>query len=186
MRWKRHERRLEEAKASYSAVHPDVSLAELHDRATAPAHWDIDQDDAGHLDGDYAAQDKRIHELLGVDDEGAPARASRRSWPDLKRLYSRNPGVEQAGITSERTERYEAEQRAIQARLLASAGQPENRFNGATRGAVGSRGAESRQLNRRPSASIPAPSVGQRYVFSAPEPAPSPRPGAPRDEDFWR
>jgi hypothetical protein len=71
MRWKRKKRSLEEAKANYSAVHPetDLSLVELHERASAPQHWaeagradeDLleysDYHDLAHLDEDHPYQD---------------------------------------------------------------------------------------------------------------------------------
>jgi hypothetical protein len=187
-------RRAAERKTAFEAANPGAAellsgepqtLGELHERAGALAHRaGIDQDDDEHLDDDYAAQDKRIHELLGMGDEGTSARAPRRSWLDVKRVYARNPGVELPAVIRERRERYAAGLRAIQARLTSSADQPEDRFNPVTQGVVARQAAESRRLNRRGAASVSVPPAG--FVFSAPEPPPVPRPGAPVDADrFW-
>jgi hypothetical protein len=40
MRWKRKQKNLQQARESYSAVHPDVDLTEIYDRAGRPDHWD--------------------------------------------------------------------------------------------------------------------------------------------------
>lgn len=40
MRWKRKQKNLQQARESYSAVHPDVDLTEMYDRTGHPDHWD--------------------------------------------------------------------------------------------------------------------------------------------------
>ena len=48
MRWKRKQKSLQQARAGYSAVHPDVNLTDLHQRAGRPDYWaDIE---AGQVD----------------------------------------------------------------------------------------------------------------------------------------
>jgi hypothetical protein len=179
-------RRSAARRADFEAEHPgsaellaveDRSLAELHERARPPRPWaDLEAEDA------WAEQDRRINAMLAEDRSHRHAR----SHKPLRRPWELFRGVEDPRAAQDRGDRHRAEQRDVRARLTSSPGQPESRFNDATRGAVASRGAESRQLNRRAAMRTPAPSAAHGYVFSAPEPAAPPRPGAPRDEDYFR
>jgi hypothetical protein len=166
--------------ASYSPV-GDQTLAELHDRARPPQHWqDIeagqvdpdlleytDEYDVARLDDDdhgqlVDEQDARFNAMVERDDA---RRMPRRSWWDLKQVYSQNSGIELAEITNERTDRYRAQQAAVQARLRNSPRQPQDRFNDVTRDAVADRATESRRLNHARAVADPRP-VSQRQEFS--------------------
>jgi len=163
--------------------HPvgETVLGEHNDPAGLDDEDGIHYGDAGYAPA-WAEQDRRINAMLSEDQGHRHARSRK----PLRRPWERFRGVEDPAAAKERSDRHRAEQRDVRARLTSSPGQPESRFNGATRGAVASRGAESRQLNRRAAMRTPAPSAAHGYVFSAHEPAAPPRPGAPRDEDYFR
>lgn len=106
MRWKRKQRRLDEARASYSAVRPDVSLAELHERARPrldQADEDLVEpgevvpDEFGYTDGllddnhDTANASWTVRQQIEAERTAIRARYADdlQYWQDV---YRRNPG----------------------------------------------------------------------------------------------
>ena len=137
---------------------------------SGPPDWRDDPrnfSDYGDLPDDFDLaveideRDARFHEMVQED---AGQRKPRWSWSDLKQVYSANPGIELPAITKERTERYKADQAAIQRRLRNSPRQPQDRHNAVTRDVVASRATESRRLNHHYASADPRP-VWQRQEF---------------------
>jgi hypothetical protein len=146
-----------------------ASLSEQYDRAREhQAARDPGDDlrqysDFGQVPGDGEdEQTARVNAMLAAD---AARRVPRRSWASLKRAYSQNPGVELADTTQERTDRHQAQQRAVKARLRSSTMQPQDRHNDMTRDAVATRADVSRRLNKARATADPRP-VAQRQSFS--------------------
>lgn len=118
--------------------------------------------DFGMIPGDGDEQTTRFNQMIEAD---AARRVPRRPWAALRRMYAANPGIELPDITSERVERYRAEQAAIKARHKANPGQPQDRHNPVTRATVATRATESRRLNKHYSTSDPRPPA-QRQAYS--------------------
>jgi hypothetical protein len=134
----------------------DQSLAELHERASAPQHWaDID---AGHVDDDLIEfsdeydddglddeQTARIRIMLDDEDQCRPLE----TWQRWK-SYGRRHGTEDPGQTADRVERHKAAERAAGARRDANTtGRVQSRFDSRTAANVAGNGHQSRSLNAR-------------------------------------
>ena len=122
--------------------------------------------DYGQVPGDLDdEQTARVHAMLEADEA---RRVPRRPWSALRRAYAANPGVELADITQERTERHQAQQRAVKARSRAAPGQVQDPHNDQTRDAVAQRAASSRKLNKVYATADPRPPAQrQEFAFDA-------------------
>jgi len=160
MRWKRKQSRRAAARDSYSAVHPDVSLAELHAQARPPQHWTDDPrqfSDYGELPDDYdiaAEIDAGVYDVQD-DDQTARFRAMvqdedrtpRETWKRW-RAYGRRHGTEHPEQTADRIKRTRAGQAAQAARIdQSTTGRVQDRYDTRTSGNVSANAMSSRRLN---------------------------------------
>ena len=180
-------------RAEFAAAHPEEMSNYLDaQRAGSESRADLRPEpedprkysDFGELPGDYERdaeydrwaeeraewqeRDAALNKLLGVETQRQEERRTRTgSWFSLKRLLSRNPGVEPPAITEARVERARAEQRATVQRLQSAPGRVQNRFDASTSGNVAQRGAESRKRNKVYATADPRPaSQRDQYDFS--------------------
>jgi hypothetical protein len=172
MRWKRKQGRLREARDSYSAVHPDVSLTELHERARPPQHWAGDPreySDYGLIPGDAELADEID---AGVHDDdtdpewaGHDARTPRETWRKW-RAYGKRHGTEDPEQTADRVARHQAAEAAQKARIDAgTAGRIQDRYDRRTAGNIASNANASRRLNARHAEQPPV--MSPRFDFQA-------------------
>jgi hypothetical protein len=150
----------------------DMSLSELHERAT-PAGFvtadddfvlpggDDDLDDEVELD-DADEHDADVHEFLGQ-----AGTSHRRMFCEYWNSAGRRTGVQPAEQVADRTERRRASIESNINRLKNAPGQVESRFNESTRGVVAEAGRASRKLNSYRRASDMPPPDMQGPVFDA-------------------
>ena len=173
MRWKRKQRNLQAARDSYSAVHPDVSLAELHDKA-GPPDWRDDPrnySDYGDLpdDFDLAAeidyddehqgdeQAARFNAMLQADAGQRTPRETWRRW----RAHGRRHGTEHPEQTADRIGRHQARETARMARIdRSTGGRIQDRFDTRTTANVARNANASRALNASHVEQPPVPGPG--------------------------
>jgi hypothetical protein len=146
MRWKRKQKSLQQARESYSAVHPDVDLTELHDVG-------LDDEQAAYRPRKWIEDDERFAAIV-ADDEGtvrsqpAPRPAPLDAWRRWRAHTRRNPGVEPLEQTQDRIARQRAAYDASMSRIDARVdGRVQDRFDPRTASNPGRNGAASRKLN---------------------------------------
>jgi hypothetical protein len=183
MRWKRKKRNLEQARASYSAVHPetDLNLTELYERAPLPRHRADDPrnfSDFGDVPGDVelAAEidagtepewehDRHFARVVQEGQEGQEQRTPRETWRKW-RAYGRRHVTEDPEQTQDRIHRHQAAEAARMARIdRATAGRIQDRFDGRTASSVASNANRSRALNMRHAEQPPV--MSPRFDFQA-------------------
>jgi len=159
--------RLATKRAEFAAAHPEeMSSYQAHVRGGSESREDLSP--APEERAEWAERDAQLNKLLGVETQQREERRTRTgSWFSLKKLLSRNPGVEPPAITEARVERARAEQRATVQRLQSAPGRVQNRFDASTSGNVAQRGAESRKRNKVYATADPRPaSQRDQYDFS--------------------
>lgn len=160
MRWKRKKRNLQAARDSYSAVHPDVSLADLYEQARPPQHWaDIEAGQVDHdldeVDDEYGVagyehqddeQSARIRSMFQEDTDQRTPGERWRKW----RAYGKRHGTEDPEQTADRIERHRVAEVARTARRATeTAGRVQTRFDPRTTSNVAQSARQSRALNVR-------------------------------------
>jgi len=154
MRWKRKQANRQQARESYSAVHPDVDLTELRDVGGLDDEHEVQDDEqAAYRPRKWIEDDERFAAIV-ADDEGTvrsqqtPRSAPLESWRRWRAQAKANPGVEPREQQADRVARQKAARDAQAERIDAMwPGRVQDRHDPRTAVNPGRNGAASRKLS---------------------------------------